>query len=326
MTENQQPGISVVVVCAKRTRHGRIALSRLARQTVARQMELILVVPSRKAISPKEEDLRRFLNCRILEIGAFRSDADAKARGVMAASGKLIAFCEDHCYPAHDWAETLMRRHAGRDWAVVGSTMCNANPSTAASRGCFLVFYGAFAHPRASEETDVLPSNNSAYRAELLQGLGDRLRAAMAAESIFQAELRRQGKHLCQAPECRAWHMQPSRLWPAMTEYFFSSRLYAVHRAGAWKPARRWAYVLLSPGLPLLRSWRALRDGRAAGMSFALTLSSLPAAFAILCAGTAGECLGYALGAGNAERMLMRYGPGREGVYSENDLAAVARL
>ncbi|MEN6602703.1 MAG: hypothetical protein ABFD86_09820 [Bryobacteraceae bacterium] len=326
MTENQQPGISVIMVCAKRTRHGRIALSRLARQTAARQMELILIVPSRKAISPKEEDLRRFLNCRILEIGAFRSEADAKARGVMAASGKLIAFCEDHCFPAHDWAETYMRRHAEGDWGVVGATICNANPSTAASRGCFLVFYGPLAHPRPGEEAEVLPSNNSAYRAELLQGLGERLKGAMASVSIFHAELRRQGKHLCQAPECRAWHMQPSRIWPAMTEYFFSSRLYAMRRAGGWKPARRWAYVLLSPALPLLRTWRALRDGRAAGMPLGLTLSSLPSAFAILCAGTAGECLGYALGAGNAERMLMRYGPGREGVYSENDLAAVARL
>jgi hypothetical protein len=61
-------------------------------------------------------------------------------------------------------------------------------------------------------------------------------------------------------------------------------------------------------------------------MSIADTITSLPAAFAILCAGTAGECLGYSFGPGDAERLLIRYGPGREGIYSARDLAAVARL
>jgi hypothetical protein len=326
MSETQRPELSVVVLCARRTRHARIAIARLARQTAARRMELILVVPSRNTMPLKEEDLRRFLACRILEVGGFRSDADAKARGVRAASAPLIAFCEDHAFPAHAWAETLIRRHGEREWAVVGPTMCNANPAAAASRGCFLVFYGHFSHPHESEQVADLPSNNAAYRAELLQGLGDRLTAAMAAESILHAEWKRQGKLLCQAPECRAWHMQPSRLWPAMMEYFFSSRLFAHHRAGAWTAARRRLYIMLSPGLPLLRTWRAFRDGRAAGMSWWALLSSLPAAFAILCAGTAGECLGYALGAGSAAQMLMRHGPCRDGVYSDSDLAAVARL
>jgi hypothetical protein len=326
MSDDARPAISVVMLRGERSRHSQMALSRLARQTVVRRMELILVVTSRQAVSPNEDDLRRFLRCRVLEIGAFVSDAEAKAQGVRAASAPLIAFCEDHSYPAHDWAETLIRRHGERDWAAVGPTMNNANPATAASRGCFLVFYGPFSHARASEEVADLPSNNAAYRAELLHALDARLADAMGAESILHAEWTREGRKLCQAPECRAWHMQPSRVWPAMTEYFFSSRLFAFHRAGSWTAARRWLYILLSPGLPLLRARRAFRDGRAAGMSLADTLTSLPPAFAILCAGTAGECLGYAFGAGNAEPMLVRYGPGREGLYSDSDLAAVARL
>jgi hypothetical protein len=289
-------------------------------------MELVLVTTSRAAVAPDDAHLGRFLCHRIVELGEFSSDAEAKACGVRAASAPLVAFCEDHSYPAHDWAETLIRRHGERDWAVVGPTMCNANPATAASRGCFLVFYGPFSHARTREDVADLPSNNAAYRAELLHALGDRLAGAMGAESILHAEWIREGKKLCQAPECRAWHMQPSRVWPAMAEYFFSSRLFAFHRARNWTAARRWLYVLLSPGLPWLRTWRAFQDGRGAGMSIADTTISLPAAFAILCAGTAGECVGYSFGPGDAERLLVRYGPGREGIYDARDLAAVARL
>lgn len=320
------PAISVIMPCREGGRHFQIALARLARQTAARRMELVLVTTSRAAVAPEDEDLSRFPCHQIIELGDFSSDAEAKACGVRAAAAPLIAFCEDHSYPADGWAETLIRRHGERNWAVVGPTMCNANPATAASRGCFLVFYGPFSHARTREEVADLPSNNAAYRAELLHALDDRLAGAMGAESILHAEWIRDGKKLCQAPECRAWHMQPSRVWPAITEYFFSSRLFAFHRARNWTAARRWLYVLLSPGLPWLRTWRAFKDGRAAGMSIADTITSLPAAFAILCAGTAGEYLGYCFGPGNAERLLIRYGPGREGVYSARDLAAVARL
>jgi hypothetical protein len=319
------PAISVVMLCRQGGRHFQIALARLARQTAARRMELILVTTARAALAPKDEDLRRFPCHQIIELGDFSSDAEAKACGVRAATAPLIAFCEDHSYPADDWAETLLRRHGERDWAVVGPTMCNANPATATSRGCFLVFYGPFSHARASEEVADLPSNNAAYRAELLQALGGRLAGAMEAESILHAEWIREGKKLCQAPECRAWHMQPSHVWSSMAEYLFSSRLFAFRRARNWTAARRWLYVLLSPALPWLRTWRAFKDGRAAGLSVADTITSLPAAFAILCAGTAGECLGYSFGPGHAERLLIRYGPGREGVYDARDLTAVAR-
>jgi len=320
-----RPALSVVLLCAGPSRHVRIALDRLARQTAARRMELVLVVPAREVAAVAEGHLAHFCGHQIVVAGPFRSDSLGKARGVQAATAPLVAFCEDHSYPARDWAETLIRRHDELDWAVIGPIVHNANPASTASRGCFLVFYGPFSYPRPSQEVADLPSNNAAYRTELLLALGERLAGAMAAESITHAEWTRQGKKLCQAADCHTWHMQPSRLWPAMTEYFFSSRLFAYYRGKNWSDARRWLQIVLSPTLPWLRAWRAFRDGRRAGMPRADILTSLGAAFAILCAGTAGEVLGYALGPGNAEELLLRYGPSREEVYSDGDLAVVER-
>jgi len=150
MSETVRPELSVVLLCAGPSRHIHIALDRLARQTAAQRMELVLVVPSRDVAAVAREYLPQFRWHQVVEAGPFRSDARAKAYGVRAAAAPLVAFCEDHSYPSRDWAETLIRRHGEQAWAVVGPVMHNANPASAASRGCFLVFYGPFSFSRPS--------------------------------------------------------------------------------------------------------------------------------------------------------------------------------
>jgi hypothetical protein len=321
-----QPALSVAMICDRDSRHFRLAVERLRRQTVAGEIELILITPSRGLLKLTSSDLSGFCSCQIVETGPFLSEGAAKANGVRAARAPLIVFCENHSYPAPNWAETLVRRHQEAEYAVVGPLMSNANPTTLASWGCFLIFYGPYAAPVDPDKLRDLPGNNSAYRRDLLLELGERLPDCLQAESLLHRQWTQGGKRLCQATECRAWHMNPSHTWPAIVEYFFASRVFAHYRAAGWGPARRLLYFLAGPGLPFIRTGRAFGHARRAGLPPGLAFRSLVPAFAILCAGTAGEWLGTLLGEGRAAKLLMKFGSGREGIYTTEDLEAVERL
>ena len=53
---------------------------------------------------------------------------------------------EDHSYPEPEWAEALLRAHAG-PWTVVGPAVANANPDYTASWVNYVLSYGGFAPP-----------------------------------------------------------------------------------------------------------------------------------------------------------------------------------
>jgi len=101
-----------------------------AEQTVREYLELVIVAPSADHLDIVESDLECFPGYQVVEIGAFDSNAVARAAGVRAARTPLVAFAEDHCFPAPDYAERLIERHR-EAWSGVGPRIHNANPRSA---------------------------------------------------------------------------------------------------------------------------------------------------------------------------------------------------
>jgi hypothetical protein len=249
---------------------------------------------------------------------------NAKAAGVRAAKAPLVAFIEDHSYPDPGWAEALVKAYARAPLAAVGPVVLNANPTSHASWGCFLVYYGMYMQAQAPEQARHLPGNQSSYRKEVLLAYGPRLPEMLQAEITLHAELRARGMALHQEPGAKVFHLNYSRIGPAAREYYLASRVFAAERRRGWTAARRLVYACGSPLLPLIRINRILAQARGAGLSARVTAGALAPAMLILCAGAAGEILGYALGLGGANRSLMRFEREHARLFTRQDLEAIS--
>jgi hypothetical protein len=140
-----EPAISAILVTPDDWTNMRNTLQALRGQTIREQLELVLVGPSRAAINAPAAELSGFAAVQYVGIPDFRMLGQAYAAGVRAATAPLVAFTEDHSYPEPEWAASFCRRHASGNWAGVGPTVMNANPSSLASWAQFIIEYGSYA-------------------------------------------------------------------------------------------------------------------------------------------------------------------------------------
>jgi hypothetical protein len=261
------------------------------------------VAPSASGLELDESTLRHFHSYSVVETGPLLSTARARAAGVRAASAHIVAFAEDHSYPAPGWAEALIKRHQ-EDWAAVGPAMANANPRTVTSWANLLIEYSEWLHPCPSGEREHLPGHNSAYKRALLLEYGDCLEQMLDAESILHWDLRRKGHRLYLEGAAQTFHENFSRPLPCLPLRFNGGRLFAAARSHSWPLWRRAVFALGSPLIPFLRLARITRQLFIAGRPRHLLPRLWPALFLGLIADGAGELVGYLLGPGGAMATL----------------------
>jgi hypothetical protein len=300
-------------------------LERLAEQTVASTLELVVVTPRARELDLDGVLLECLWGWQIVEWRDSRHHGAGKAAGAWAARAPLVAFAEDHAFPQREWAESLIRTHKTQGCAAAGPMMCNANPATATSWAAFLVFYSFALGGGAVREVDSVPGNQSCYRRDVLLASEPGLAEKLDSETTLQAELRARGYRLLQQPEARVNHMNPSRLWPSALEYFHSSRIFAHQRSQGWSTFRRMCYAAGCPLIPAIRLPRIIRAARLAGVDQRILLRALPAMTAILASGALGEMAGFATGPGRAADALASFEEQRAAWFQKSDLVEAAR-
>ena len=134
---------ALVVVGPLRKRSQRV-LDALCSQTAIDSMEIVILDLAPDG-TPKLETSSS-VNTIYIVLPETEPWSRARAEGVRRAKAPIVAFIEDHCIPAPEWAEGLIEAHKG-PWATVGYAFANANPETYVSRACFIADYGLWAHP-----------------------------------------------------------------------------------------------------------------------------------------------------------------------------------
>ena len=215
--------MSVIVVAEDYSECLRWTLDHLRAQTIASELECILVTRSKGGWALAQDTGRGLQALRVVDDGAMHDAGNAKAAGARAANAPLVAFIEDHSYPDPGWAEALVKAYARAPLAAVGSVVLNANPVSHTSWGCFLVYYGMYMQAQTPEQTRHLPGNQSSYRKQVLLGYGPRLPEMLQAEITLHAELRAGGMLLHQEPGAKVFHLNYSRIRPAAKEYYLAS-------------------------------------------------------------------------------------------------------
>lgn len=286
----------------------------LRAQTIAKQMELVIVAPSADRIHIPPEDEASFHSIKIAEINEFGSLAVARAAGVAAASAPVVAFNEDHSFPEPGWAAALLDAHR-RGYAGVAPEMKNANPGSTLSWAALFLHFGGAVEPGTGFETShPAASHNMSYTRAALLEVGDRLTELMLAELFLHEELRSRGHRFWVEPAAATKHVNLSRIRPALIHAWTGGRMYGGLRRefGAWPLARRIVYAGGSPIIPLLRLKRVLPLLRRTDAGRRLIPRVLPTMAVILSVHAAGEAFGYLFGMGKTRISYSEFETRRE--------------
>jgi hypothetical protein len=293
VTALRPPDLSVVIVTRDDFRSIARSVAHVLAQTAADRIELVIVAPStsESGVDPPALIEGGLRDARVVSAGRVRSRGRAAALGVRASRGPIVAFVENHSYPAPRWAESLLAAHR-EPWAIVGPTVENANPATRTSVVNFLFAYGRWAGRRERGEVDLLPFHNSAYKREWLDACGERLGAMLDAEYWLQSEIRERGGRLYLEPAAHTAHLNETNIAASLRLLFGQGRAFGQRRSERWSPLRRAGYLLGAPAFPLLNLPRLLRES-AHSTSAGELAAALPSILVHLVAHATGEAAGY---------------------------------
>ncbi len=299
------PALAAIVVVPDTYETVRRTMSHLQAQTVAKQIEVIIVTRSREQLKLDEADFQCFHSWHIVEVGTITSIAHAFTAGIRYAHAPVIALTEDHSFPDANWAEAFIDAHR-KPWAAVGPSMCNSNPDTILSWTDFYQAYGNWSRPILSGPVRHLPGHNSSYKRDILLEFGNQLEELMQAESVLHRRLKAKGYDLfLESRTCTA-HVNFSMWAPWIPLKYYTGRQFAATWSQSWSWPRRLAFILASPLILLLRLWniqKAVR--RSQGIIFFIRL--LPAAFLGLLVESIGHSAGFAAGMGNSISKVAQY-------------------
>ena len=302
MTQATVPDMSVVVVSLDSYARIRRTIAALRAQTAKRQLEIVIVAPSREVLKLDEADLQDFLSFQVVEVGPIRSTGGAIAAGFQRAQAPVVAYAEEHSYPFPTWAEALLLAHK-QPWGAIGATIVNANPESIISWANLFTDFGPSVDPAVGGVTSHLAWHHGSYKRELLSGYDtEQLKNFLETEGLLHQALQDRGYQLYLEPAAKSNHVNVSTMLSLIRCEFVGGRLYGAARVrhNKWSMARRLLYILGSPLIPVLRLRRTLREVRRAGQWDKLLPQILPGIITALVAHCLGEISGYALGAGDA--------------------------
>lgn len=304
--DGRKPEMSVVIVTPDRYDTIRETVRHLRQQAGVERLELIVVAPSVEQLALDEAEVENFAGCRVVEVGAERVMAKARAEGIRHSSASVVVLAEDHSFPQPGWAEALLAAHQ-HPWAAVGPAIENANPGSAVSWGDLLIAYGRWIHPVAAGVIDDLPGHNSSYKRSVLMDYGPDLPTMLSAETVLHHDLQQKGYQLYLEPAARTAHQNFGRLGSWYMAQFLSGRTFAATRSQRWSVVKRLLYAGGSPLIPLVRLWRILRELLRPGRPHHVALTVMPALLSALYVDAAGQLLGYVAGFGKVREKLQRF-------------------
>jgi hypothetical protein len=283
----------------------RRTVSHLRAQTIAGEIELIICAPTADRVRYDPPDIAGLQSVRVLETGEWHASGPARAMAIRMASAPIVAFCEDHCYPFPDWAEALLAAHR-ESHAAVGPAFYNANPSTTSWADLY-IGYGRWLAPGQRRELALLPGHNTSYKRNLLLEFGGDLDRLMEAETMLLWDLRRKGHTLLMEPAVRVLHTNFAHPRVFLTAQWHLGRVFGAVRAEKWHSARRVAYAIASPAIPLIRLGHVSRTVLESRLPIGQFIVSLPMMVSGLIADAAGQACGALFGPGKSVDLLTAY-------------------
>ena len=303
-----EPDLSVVMVVGPRRRRASWSLGAVLAQEPGERMEVVLVDVGGDgaAAIPEAVDPR----VRRLLAPPETLFHEARALGVEAARGPLVAFVEEHARPRPGWAAALLAAAGdGEGWDGLGPAIAAANAGVGFADASHLMGYSLFRPDvAAAGATRLLPGQNSCYRRRALLALGPALATWLSSDNVLVEGLARRGHRLTMVPGAVVEHRNEAHVRVALAGYWAYHRIYGHRRSRllGWSLARRVAYVVLTPAVPLWFLVLAVRRSRGRAQQRRILWRHLPGILLVQSAAAVAQAIGIAAGLGSAPRRFTR--------------------
>lgn len=302
------PKLSLILVSPDRADLPRRTIEHVCRQTIASDIELILVAPSVQCGAEVKQCLAALHSHRILQspTGVY-SHGQQFALGVAEATAPYVAVGEDHADPAPDWAEQLVRAFETSTHTGIAVAVYNANPRTALSWGSLLTGYLNWVGPVSAGPMNHLPASHAAYRREALLGYESDLAEAMERDGTLQSDLRDAGHTFWLEPGARIYHRNPS-LWRSAFRAQYDIGQYMAARRAARERWSRGRKVVELARLPFNGAYRFAKVfKRLAARRYRITPKIIAGVGVTLVFDVVGRAAGLVFGIGDSARRIYEF-------------------
>jgi Glycosyl transferase family 2 len=277
-------------------------LASLRAQTARHRIEVVLVSLAGETLHFDRGQLQGFTAYRVVEPDVAVSLAEGRAMGVRAARAPYVHIGETHAFPHPDWAERLIKS-LDETWTAVVSGIQNANAEGAISWANLLNDYGPWLAHLPEGEIGSTPPYNTAFERSFALHAVDLDEHAFSGGFDLTALLRSGGHRVLFQPAARIDHVNVSLGSHWLGQRYTAARAHAGVRSRDWPRARRIAYALASPLIPVVLAARLVRPLIAAERAWRLPRLTAPAMLVGLAAEACGEFTAFIAGeSAEAER------------------------
>lgn len=303
----KKPILSIVLQVGGQRERSERCLASLLDQESIEQIEIILIDYGLGSFPPlRGSDHPSVMTIPRPEYEAF---GFSRSLGVQKAGAPVVAFIEDHCIVDRGWAAAIVGAHS-QDWKAIGGEVYVANSGVGISDAIAVMNYARWLAPARTGIYELLVGHNTAYDRQALLDFEDDLPLMLRCDPVLQWKLREEGHFAYLDDAIKFAHINETEIAPITRGYFLWNRMFAPTRARVfkWSPARRFAWIILSPLIPLVRITKQfafilinrpslLRD----------FLRSIPVQFIAQSVAAAGQTTGLIFGVGDAATSFLHY-------------------
>jgi glycosyl transferase family 2 len=218
--------------------------------------------------------------------------------GMSVARGDVVALTEDHCLPSPGWCKAHLDGHARHpDVAAVGGTVANGATGELSAWGSFLINHSDWMPPTESRMCRMVDRANISYKRSVVPRTPT---SPDVAEPLIDDHLLSSNAKFFLSADALVTHDQSFGLRGTLSIHFHSGRSLAGSRVRrglglGTRLTRAITSALLGPAMFVQTVRRTARRPKSARI-----LASLPMAFAVASAISAGLVVGYLFGPGKS--------------------------
>jgi glycosyltransferase involved in cell wall biosynthesis len=269
-------------------------LESLNKQTDTNNIEVIVV----SNFKPNLSENNFSIPVKFIETSANSTVPQLRTRGIINASGKIIALLEDHCIFDSLWCEEIKKAYES-DFSIVGGTVENASVKKSLDWAVYFYDYGKYMLPNREGEVESLSGLNVSYNRETLEEVRE-LYLDGFFETFVNEELKKRGHHLILMPTAIVYHNKNYEMKRASEHSFYLARSFAARRAAGFGILKKVSFSIISVFLPLLLIMRIITTTVTKGRHLAELFRSIPLLILLISIWSFGEFCGYLLGEGNS--------------------------
>lgn len=292
--------LSVSVIIAAYNSHKTIGkcLESLQHQQDTDNYEVIVVDSSQD--SATENITRNYPKVKLVRVHERKYPGDARNLGIAQAKGDIFAFTDTDCIPDKNWVARIIEAHQ-HPHPVIGGVVDIANKESYVSWAAYFCEFNQWIPREAENKNKIteIPTCCLSMKRWVFDKFGPFIEGTYCSDTAFHWKMAKEGHRPMLVPTIKISHINIDRWVKYFQKQFMHGRQFARVRVAekGFSVPRRLLYLLLSPLLPLLLTYRIFVRLTDSAYYFKKFLLVSPIVLTGLSFWSFGEMVGYLLGA-----------------------------